>query len=64
MLVSFRALLDDDYRGAVDGLHDSGKTTAQVVGLVDVDFGWVFKNYRLSRTVQDPWQELAQFHLQ
>lgn len=46
--VSFRALLNDDYGGVVDGLHDGGQATAQVVGLVDVDFGWVFKNYCLS----------------
>lgn len=46
--VSFRALLNDDYGGAVDGLHDGGQAAAQVVGLVDVDFGWVFKDYCLS----------------
>lgn len=46
--VSFRALLHDDYGGVVDGLHDGGQATAQVVGLVDVDFGWVFKNDCLS----------------
>lgn len=62
--VSVRALLHNDYRGVVDGLHDSGQATAQVVGLVDVDFGWVFKDYCLSRTVQNPGQELTQLHLQ
>lgn len=46
--VSFRTLLHDDYRGAVDGLHDSGQAAAQIMGLVDMDFGWVFKNYCLS----------------
>jgi len=61
---SFRALFNADYWGAVDGLHDSGQATAQVVGLVDMDFGRVFKNYRLSRTVQNPRQKLTQLHLQ
>lgn len=46
--VLFRALLNDDYRGVVDGLHDGGQATAQVVGLADVDFGWVFQNYCVS----------------
>lgn len=46
--VSFRALLNADYRSVVDRLHDSGQTTAQIMGLTDVDFGWVFKNYCLS----------------
>lgn len=46
---SFGALFNADYRGAVDGLDDGGQATAQVVGLlVDMDFGWVFKNYCLS----------------
>lgn len=35
-------LLNDDYGGVVDGLHDGGQATAQVVGLVDMNFGWVF----------------------
>lgn len=48
-----RDLLNDDYRGVVDGLHDGGQATAQVVGLVNMDFGRVFKNHRLSRTIQN-----------
>lgn len=35
-------LFNNDYGGVVDGLHDSSQATAQVVGLVDMDFGWVF----------------------
>lgn len=42
--VIVKELLDDDYGGVVDGLHDSSQATAQVVALGDVDFGWVFKH--------------------
>lgn len=45
--VLFRALLNNDYRGVVNGLHDGSQATAQVVGLVHVDFGRVFKHYCL-----------------
>ena len=62
--VSLRALLNDDDWRVVDGLHDSCKATAQVVGLADVDFGWVFKNYCISWTIQNPGQKLTQLHLQ
>lgn len=48
----------------MDGLHDSSQATAQVVGLVDVDFGRVFKDDCLGWAVQNSRQEITQFHLQ
>lgn len=64
LVVFFRTLFDYDYWGVVDRLHDSGQATAQVVGLVDMDFGRVFKHYSVSWTVQNPGQKLAQLYLQ
>lgn len=57
-------LLHGHHWGVVDGLHDSGQAAAQVVGLADVHFGWVFQDHCVRWAIQNSGQELAQLYLQ
>lgn len=44
LVFSPRTLLHDDYGCVVNGLHDRSQPTTKVMGLVDMDFRWVFKD--------------------